>query len=537
MNEYPKQWLAHLKNSIPQEAYGYTISMYCVALEGWRRGLDLKFINSSRSKAHTLFSLSNEDKEHVFSVSRGDKVPKSAIQICINKNLTKEYLLRSDVPAPLGANFNSNATEDEIVTYANKIKYPLVIKPSDGTGGKGVIAKIKSEVEFKKALDYVRNQLNFNDIIVEKHFEGEDFRVYVINNEVIGAIKRVPANVYGNGINTIRELLNQKNKKRNQNPALYRRPIRIDKEMNDMLLNIGYTLDSVPKKNERVFLKSKNNVSVGGDSIDATDELSDEVKQIAVDASNAIPGLVQCGVDLMVNQNSNEGVVLEINSRPHITAQLFPSEGLARDIPKAIIDYYFPNTVSNNKSVESYYYFGVDFVFDSFRKGNANEIMIPKIPDENMQSIMLNASKISTNFDFEKWIWKLALKFNLNGYVEKIAKQKYSISISGNEKSLKKFRDVLKSKSSTDLTIDYIEKEDKEPIKIGFEIIKDKKAKRQKRSLHKKANKISSEENLPKSNDTVDYKKKYDQIKNSTSWKITKPIRKIKEIYKKNQRN
>src|SRR5690625_4265030 len=101
MNEYPKQWLAHLKNSIPQEAYGYTISMYCVALEGWRRGLDLKFINSSRSKAHTLFSLSNEDKEHVFSVSRGDKVPKSAIQICINKNLTKEYLLRSDVPAPL----------------------------------------------------------------------------------------------------------------------------------------------------------------------------------------------------------------------------------------------------------------------------------------------------------------------------------------------------------------------------------------------------------------------------------------------------
>src|SRR5699024_1197335 len=227
----------------------------------------------------------------------------------------------------------------------------------------------------------------------------------------------------------------------------------------------------------------------------------------------------------------------EINSRPHITAQLFPSEGLARDIPTAIIDYYFPNTVSNNKSVESYYYFGVDFVFDSFRKGNANEIMIPKIPDENMQSIMLNASKISTDFDFEKWIWKLALKFNLNGYVEKIAKQKYSISISGNEKSLKKFRDVLKSKSPTELTINYI-KEEKTPIKIGFEIIKNKKTKRPQRRLHNKVNIISRKENLSKNiNNTVDYKKKYDQIKNSTSWKITKPIRKIKEIFKKNQRN
>ncbi len=59
-----------------------------------------------------------------------------------------------------------------------------------------------------------------------------------------------------------------------------------------MLEKQGYTLKSIPSKDERIFLKSKNNVSSGGDSVDVTDELTDEIKLVAVNAAKAIPGLV-----------------------------------------------------------------------------------------------------------------------------------------------------------------------------------------------------------------------------------------------------
>src|SRR5690625_3219534 len=104
MNEV-RSWLPHLQDSIPPEAQGYTVSLYSVALEGWRRGLTLKFINEGRSRSHTTYFLSYKGVERRFAVSRGDAVPKKAISICINKHLTKKHLLKAEVPTPNGETF------------------------------------------------------------------------------------------------------------------------------------------------------------------------------------------------------------------------------------------------------------------------------------------------------------------------------------------------------------------------------------------------------------------------------------------------
>ena len=74
-------WLEHLKDSIPDEGKGYSVSMYTVALEGWRRGLKLKFINKNRRRSEIFYSLTYNGKEHVFTVSKGDKVSDKAIEI------------------------------------------------------------------------------------------------------------------------------------------------------------------------------------------------------------------------------------------------------------------------------------------------------------------------------------------------------------------------------------------------------------------------------------------------------------------------
>ncbi len=82
----------------------------------------------------------------------------------------------------------------------------------------------------------------------------------------------------------------------------------------------------------------------------------------------------------MVNKETNTGVIIEINSRPHITAQLFPWEGKARDIPKAIIDYYFPETQCNHSQPS--YYFDFDSVWKAFRNGIVKEMVIPNFLKE-----------------------------------------------------------------------------------------------------------------------------------------------------------
>lgn len=106
-------------------------------------------------------------------------------------------------------------------------------------------------------------------------------------------------------------------------------------------------------------MRQKTNVSSGGDPIDVTDSISDEVKQIAIDAVKAIPGLLHAGVDIIINENRNidaEGLVIEINPTAQIGGILYPLEGEARDIPKAIVDYYFPETKGFDTSKSKIYF-------------------------------------------------------------------------------------------------------------------------------------------------------------------------------------
>lgn len=71
-----KKELDHLKDCIPEEVIGFSSSMYTIALEGWRRGLTLKFVNKNKRRSLTDFILANENRIYRFSGSRGNIIPK-----------------------------------------------------------------------------------------------------------------------------------------------------------------------------------------------------------------------------------------------------------------------------------------------------------------------------------------------------------------------------------------------------------------------------------------------------------------------------
>lgn len=566
------EYLPQLEDSIPPEAAGYTLSMYSVALEGWRRGLTLTFLNNRQSRSLVKFKLSDGNKEHVFQVARGDKVPSEAIRICIDKNLTKEYLKKANVPVADGDHFEEDASDEEMVNFANELGYPLVLKPSDGTGGHGVIANIKNENEFKEALNYVKNELGYKKLMVEKYFAGEDYRLHVIDGKVIGAFKKDRANVIGDGKHTIKQLIALKNEQRTKTPALRNRPIKVDKETENLLRANGQTLESIPAEGERVYLKSKNNVTSGGDPIDITDELTDEIKEIAINASKAIPGLVQCGVDMMVDKDKNSGIVLEVNSRPHITAHLYPMEGKARDIPKAVIDYYFPETEQNNSKPS--YYFDFKPIWDAFLNGVCEEYTVPDIPKGKLAATRFRITGVWGSELYKTWVRKHARKLKLHGYVKHLSNGETSVVVSGRESSVNKFREIITNEAPGKKKVEKVEEKSwVKPVKIGFELRENSKrkatpakkvkpvplaspadpnkdgyfpvhleypSKKKRKTKTKTTGSSKTKSSTAKTSTSLSlkqerdyYKKKYENMLKSKSWKVTAPVRLLGKMIKK----
>lgn len=189
MNLVNEKWLPHLKNEMLVGARDNNLCAYLVALEGWRRGLTLTWYSRKvkRKGIHApgrVFSLSDGDKTHVFYKTKGDKISSQAIRIGSHKELTKEWLTKANVSVAEGRNFTANESNDSIIEYCSSLGYPVVLKPTNGFQGNGVIANIENEEALIEAIDYVKNQLAMPDVIVERYVTGEEYRFFVIEDEV-----------------------------------------------------------------------------------------------------------------------------------------------------------------------------------------------------------------------------------------------------------------------------------------------------------------------------------------------------------------
>lgn len=517
--EIEYRWLPHLEDAVPPAGQGKRISTYTVSLEGWRRGLQLNFYSvfEDGNKLKVRYSLSNEDRTHHFQLSMGDKVSDEAFDICDDKDLTKQYLEKHNVPVPKGDMFDENSTDEEIVKYGMSLGFPLVVKPTDGNAGKGVFANIKKEKDLRNAISHVRDVLEYPEIIVEKYISGEEFRIFVIEDKVLGAMNRRPASVTGDGVQTIRQLIHEKNRYRKINPHLTSRLIRIDIEIENRLESKGYTLNAIPKEGELISLRQKSNLSTGGDAVNVTDEMTQELNEIAINAGKAIPGLTHYGVDMIVSNDRKKGVILEVNSRPGIGGHLFPGEGEPVDFAKDIIDYYFPETKDIERSL---LYYDFDSVLEPITARTASNVDVIAPPLGKLYGKKYIITGDFNKRDFSRYILRQARLFEVHGHIEHIEDEKMELIVVGkNEQVILNFRNICYEALEEDETIENIEESDwYKPIKMGFERILEKElTKSEIRDL------IIQRDNLQREKEYI--LKKYNEIHKSRAWKATFPVR------------
>lgn len=271
------------------------------------------------------------------------KTSNIAVEIACNKEQTKKILNDNAIPVAKG---DICIDEEDLKYTIDRIGYPIVLKPLDGNHGKGASINVKTWEDALAGMEFAKKY--GRKVIVEKFITGHDFRILVIDNKMVAAAQRVPANVVGDGKNTISVLIEETNKdpRRGYGHENVLTEITVDRDTTDLLEKRGYTLDTVPAKDEVVYLKSTANLSTGGTSIDITDMIHPENVFLAERIARVI-GLDVCGIDIMAKNltqplKETGGVILEVNAAPGFRMHLAPSEGLARNVASPVIDMLYP---------------------------------------------------------------------------------------------------------------------------------------------------------------------------------------------------
>lgn len=262
--------------------------------------------------------------------------------IAQDKELTKRLLDAAGVPVPAGREV---ADIEDAWLAMTEIAGPVVVKPKDGNQGKGVTVNINSREQLNIA--YAAAAEISEEVLIERFIPGSDFRFLVVGNKLVAAARREPPLVIGDGVQSVRQLVDQVNSdpRRGAGHATSLTKIRIDDIALASLAAQNFTVDSVPNKGARVVLRSNANLSTGGTATDVTDDVHPDLAASAVAAAIMI-GLDICGVDVVCDsvQRSLEkqgGGVVEVNAAPGLRMHLQPSFGKGRPVGEAIISSMF----------------------------------------------------------------------------------------------------------------------------------------------------------------------------------------------------
>ena len=280
--------------------------------------------------------------------SIGCKTSCIGVDISCNKVISKEVLESQSIPVAKGYLVKNVI---DLLKKGEEIGYPIVLKPQYGNQGKGVILNIKSEKELIEAYNQIQSE--YKDIIIEKYHIGYDYRVLVVDYKVIAVALRTPPFVIGNGLSTIRELIEKENDnmKRGECHEKSLSKIKIDNEVIQCLKSQGKSLSSILDNNQKIYVRRNANLSTGGEAVDCTEKICEENIRICERAARIL-SLDICGIDICSNDISiplkeNDGIIMEMNSAPGLRMHINPSKGKSRNVGKHIVNMLYDNNPQN----------------------------------------------------------------------------------------------------------------------------------------------------------------------------------------------
>jgi cyanophycin synthetase len=268
-----------------------------------------------------------------------------AVDVASDKDLTTRLLGAAGLPVPRQ---ESVRNAEQAARAADRIGYPVVVKPLDGNHGRGVCLDLEDAAAVREAFAIAEDQSRRGVVVVESFITGKDYRCLIIDGRMAAIAERVPASVTGDGRSTVQQLVDLTNTdpRRGVGHEKVLTRIKVDEAAVEILAVQGHTLASVPAEGEMVKLALTGNMSTGGISIDRTFEAHPENVEIAEEAARMI-GLDIAGIDFIcpdITQPVREtgGAICEVNAAPGFRMHTHPTIGEPQFIAKPVVDMLFP---------------------------------------------------------------------------------------------------------------------------------------------------------------------------------------------------
>jgi glutamate--cysteine ligase len=216
----------------------------------------------------------------------------------------------------------------------------IVIKPTQQLGGAGVTILPQTEEHVLKAYEKALKETESKSqskVLAEEFVHGENYRFLVLDNEVIGVVRRKAAHIVGNGKNSIRELIAIKNEQRKDSLL---KPILLDNEVTLKLQRENLNLESIPQEGQEVILRYNCNLTTGGTTQECMNEVHDYYKQIAIKAVKIV-GSKFGGVDIITENitKPTKLIINEINYNPGLRLHYKVNEGNVVKVAIPIMKY------------------------------------------------------------------------------------------------------------------------------------------------------------------------------------------------------
>ncbi|KNF08489.1 cyanophycin synthetase CphA [Gottschalkia purinilytica] len=321
-----------------KERYELGPSSRAIFDEAKKRGIPIRRLGDE-----SILELGYGKYSKLIQAALTDSTSGISIDISCNKQLTKQLLAENNIPVAYGEIAN---TIDEALRIAREIGYPVVLKPLDGNQGKGVVLNVSSPKELE---DNFNIPIRYsNSVLVEKYIKGKDYRVLVVKDKVCAVAERRAPEIIGDGIHTIRELVDIENTSelRGYGHEKPQTKIRLDEIALNYLEKNNLTEYSIPQLGQIVKLRGNGNISTGGSAVECTNDIHPYNIKIAVDAAKII-GLDIAGIDITTKDISKpitecEGALIEVNAVPGLRMHLHPTIGNSINVASDILDFLYP---------------------------------------------------------------------------------------------------------------------------------------------------------------------------------------------------
>ena len=226
-----------------------------------------------------------------------------------NKPESNSIFMRNNIPVPKHKIINKKNKDYYLNEF--EIEFPCVLKPVDGMQGTDVNTFIKNKKQFITILNKLLNK--YTEIMYENQVYGDNYRIFIFNNEIMDVIKREQPFIIGDGKNNIDKLIENKNKSQKDNNLFPTKNLDYD-----YILEQGYNRDDILEVNKKVFITNTINFHNGANPVRIDLNKIPKINKTIFIKAHKLIGLECSGIDYMstdivIPYNENDGHIIEIN--------------------------------------------------------------------------------------------------------------------------------------------------------------------------------------------------------------------------------